>query len=146
MLFRLFVFIYFHSLYYYILDIILFSFLQNYSRTSENVKDPTFCTHESNPTSQHSATKEQKDVTSERLQHNINQEHSKRTRNLKGSNLATGYSSDPVKNVNINDRRRTTKTIMGFFSFLTNFKTHLHAAFALRVALVLYGEHKVRER
>ena len=124
----------------------MFLFLQNYSQTSDDVKNPTFYTHDSNPTSQYSTTKEQKDVTPERLKHNINQEHSKRTRHLKGSNLATGYSSGPVQNVNINDRRKRTKTIMGFFSFLTNFKTHLHAAFALRVALVLYGDHKVSER
>ena len=32
---------------------------------------------------------------------------------------------------------------MSFFKFLSNFKTHLHIAFALRAALILYGDHKV---
>jgi hypothetical protein len=107
------------------------------------VKPPTLDTHESNPTSQYSTTKEQKDVISEKVQCNIHQETSKRKRHLEGSNLATGYSSDPVT---VNDPRTRMQSIMGFFSFLTNFKTHLHAGFALRVALVLYGDHKVSEK
>ena len=32
---------------------------------------------------------------------------------------------------------------MSVFSFLSRFKTHLYAAFALRTALILYGDHKV---
>merc|ERR1711881_705894 len=31
---------------------------------------------------------------------------------------------------------------MSVFSFLSRFKTHLYAAFALRTALILYGDHK----
>ena len=32
---------------------------------------------------------------------------------------------------------------MSFFAFLTRFKTHLYAAFALRTALILYGDYQV---
>ena len=36
-----------------------------------------------------------------------------------------------------------TSGIMSFFAFLTRFKTHLYAAFALRTALILYGDYQV---
>ena len=62
--------------------------------------------------------------------------------NLQGSKVAASYSSTTRNDVIADDG--TKGIIMNLFSFLTRFKTHLYAALALRTALILYGDHKVR--
>ena len=57
------------------------------------------------------------------------------------SNAPTNYPSAARNEVNVDNR--ATGVIMSLFGFLTNFKTHLYASFALRTALILYGDHKV---
>ena len=58
------------------------------------------------------------------------------------SNAPTNYPS-AARNEGTVDNR-ATGVIMSLLGFLTNFKTHLYASFALRTALLLYGDHKVR--
>ena len=54
-------------------------------------------------------------------------------------NAQAGYLSGN----NIDQGSHIWYSIMSVFSFLSRFKTHLYAAFALRTALILYGDHKV---
>ena len=54
-------------------------------------------------------------------------------------NTQAGYFSTN----NIDQGSHVWYSVMSVFSFLSRFKTHLYAAFALRTALILYGDHKV---
>ena len=54
-------------------------------------------------------------------------------------NAQAGYLSGN----NIDQGPHIWYSVMRVFSFLSRFKTHLYAAFALRTALILYGDHKV---
>ena len=54
-------------------------------------------------------------------------------------NAQAGYLSGS----NIDQGSNIWYSVMSVFSFLSRFKTHLYAAFALRTALILYGDHKV---
>ena len=54
-------------------------------------------------------------------------------------NAQAGYLSGN----NIDQGSHIWYSVMSVFSFLSRFKTHLYAAFALRTALILYGDHKV---